>query len=115
MNSAKCVRLGCGAAVLWGAGLGLGLAQEGKEKHGFEGLRKSYEEEVSRTVLPLREGSRKALLGLEQGLAGKGDYAGARAVQSTTTSQPCAKPSSPTRHNLTLTRHNLTVRRHYRA
>lgn len=44
-------------------------------------LKKGYEEELGRTVAPLREGYRKALLALEQQLAAKGDYAGARRVQ----------------------------------
>lgn len=47
----------------------------------LESLKKSYEDEISKTVLPLREGYRKALLALEAQLASKGDYAGAKAVQ----------------------------------
>ena len=48
---------------------------------GFPALKKSYEDEVSKTVQPLREGYRKALMTLEGQLAAKGDYAGARKVQ----------------------------------
>jgi len=44
-------------------------------------LKKSYEEEVGKAVLPLREGYRKALLTLEGQMAAKGDYSGARRVQ----------------------------------
>lgn len=47
----------------------------------LEGLKKNYEEEIAKTVTPLREGYRKALLSLEQQLAAKGDYAGAKKVQ----------------------------------
>ncbi len=67
------------------AGLALGWAWIGvaaAQSTGLEGLKKSYEAEVARTVLPLREGYHKALLALEQQLASKGDYAGARRVQA---------------------------------
>ena len=53
----------------------------GAQSPGLEALKKSYEAEVAKTVLPLREGYHKALLALEQQLASKGDYAGARRVQ----------------------------------
>lgn len=72
-------------AELWKpGGLALGLAWAGvagAQAPGLDGLKKGYEAEVAKTVLPLREGYRKALLSLEQQLASKGDYAGARRVQ----------------------------------
>jgi hypothetical protein len=46
-----------------------------------EALRKSYEQELGRTVLPMREGYRKALLALEQSLAAKGNYPDAKRVR----------------------------------
>ncbi|MDB6071252.1 MAG: hypothetical protein JWL81_2423 [Verrucomicrobiales bacterium] len=70
-----------GAAVLVGAwALGSAPVTWGQSA-ALESLKKSHEEEVSKTVLPLREGYRKALLALEAQLASKGDYAGAKAVQ----------------------------------
>lgn len=46
-----------------------------------EALRKNYEEELGKTVLPLREGYRKALLALEQSLAAKGNYPDVKKVR----------------------------------
>ena len=71
--------LGCRPAVF--AVLVLGAGGVSVNAQGLEGLKKGYEEEVGKTVLPLREGYRKALLTLEQSLAGKGDYRGAGRVQ----------------------------------
>ncbi len=74
-----------GAQTLKLAGLALGwvwIGVAGAQSPGLEGLKKSYEAEVTKTVLPLREGYHKALLALEQQLASKGDYAGARRVQA---------------------------------
>ncbi|MES2466574.1 MAG: hypothetical protein V4675_04670 [Verrucomicrobiota bacterium] len=74
-----------GAQTLKLAGLALGgawIGVAGAQAPGLEGLKKSYEAEVAKTVLPLREGYHKALLALEQQLASKGDYAGARRVQA---------------------------------
>ncbi len=74
-----------GAQTLKLAGLALGgacMGVAGAQSPGLEGLKKSYEAEVAKTVLPLREGYHKALLALEQQLASKGDYAGARRVQT---------------------------------
>ena len=62
-------------------GVGVILIVAVARGQGLDGLKKSYEEEVAKTVLPLRQGYRKALLTLEQSLAAKGDYAGARQVQ----------------------------------
>jgi len=62
-------------------GLVLGAGLGGLPAQGLQGLKKSYEEEIGKTVVPLREGYRKALLTLEQSLAAKGDYAGAMRVQ----------------------------------
>lgn len=69
------------AAVLGGA-WALGPVPDAMGQNAaLESLKKTYDEEVSKTVLPLREGYRKALLTLEAQLASKGDYAGAKAVQ----------------------------------
>ncbi len=81
------MRLFSGSNPPWQAKLGLMAAAFGwagtasAQAPGLDQLKKSYEEEVSKTVLPLREGYRKALLTLEGQLAAKGDYAGARRVQ----------------------------------
>jgi len=72
----RCVWLSAGLLLAW-AGLGRGAGAGG----GFENLKKSYEEELARTLQPLKEGYRKALLALEGQLCGKGDYAGAQRVQ----------------------------------
>jgi hypothetical protein len=67
------------------AGLALGgmwIGVAGAQSPELEGLKKSYETEVAKTVLPLREGYQKALLALEQQLASKGDYTGAQRVQA---------------------------------
>lgn len=47
----------------------------------FEALKKAHTAEISKTVQSLREGYIRALLNLEQTLASKGDYAGARQAQ----------------------------------
>ena len=62
-------------------GLGAGTSSAAETSPELEALKKGYKEELSRTVLPLREGFRKALQGLESQLAAKGDYAAARQVQ----------------------------------
>jgi hypothetical protein len=67
---------GLAAAALAG-GAGVAAAQAPV----LDDLRKSYEEELAKTVSPLREGYCKALLTLEGQLAAKGDYAGATRVQ----------------------------------
>ncbi len=67
---------GLAAAALAG-GTGVAVAQASA----LADLRKSYEEELAKTVSPLREGYCKALLTLEGQLAAKGDYAGATRVQ----------------------------------
>lgn len=69
-----------GRRWLFSGVLCLGIT-EGARAQAVEALRKSYEEEMARTVLPLREGYRKALVTLEGQLAAKGDYAGAARVR----------------------------------
>ena len=63
------------------SGLLLGSGTQTSRGQALEGLKKSYEEEISKAVLPLREGYRKALLTLEQSFAAKGAYVEARRVQ----------------------------------
>ena len=68
----------------WRYGLLCGMGWSGivwGQAPAVESLKKGYEEEVSKTVQPLRESYRKALLAQETELASKGDYAGARLVQ----------------------------------
>ena len=67
------------AVLAGGLVAGVPLAAEASPE--LEALKKGYKEELSRTVLPLREGFRKALQGLESQLAAKGEYAAARKVQ----------------------------------
>jgi hypothetical protein len=74
-NAWRHAGLWCRVLLCVGAGVPGVPAQE------VEALRKSYEEEVGKTVLPLREGYRKALLALEQSLAAKGNYPDAKRVQ----------------------------------
>ena len=79
MNSAFLEpRMGTAALAWFLSGTGGVAYGQGQE---VGGLKRSYEEEIGKTVQPLREGYRKALLTLEQSLAAKGDYAGAIKVQ----------------------------------
>jgi hypothetical protein len=75
-------RAGQRRVVVWGLMGWVGVvAQTHAQAPALAELKKGYEEELVKTVLPLREGYRKALLSLEAQLAAKGDYAGARRVQ----------------------------------
>lgn len=68
----------CGlVSAAWASGAGPAAGQS----PALADLRNSYEEELARTVSPLREGYRKALQTLEGQLAVKGDYTGAKRVQ----------------------------------
>ncbi len=73
---ARGVWLPAGLLLAW-AGQGRGAGAVGS----FESLKKGHDGELARTLQPLKEGYRKALLALEGQLCGKGDYAGAQRVQ----------------------------------